>query len=455
LRILKFPWLFGILFVLLSSAFLRFYNLGQTSYWIDEMSSINFATNPYWGALFWDNSSGFYNFILKIWIELTSTSEVSTRSLSALLSFSITLCWLRTGYLLWGRWGSIFLGLLHSVLFLSVYFGRETRMYSLLEQTSSLLFMFLLLQQNGRKINPWAFLSVLVALTLSHYLSFIPLLVASAWLLKGARDLNKKYAGLFIVAASFGIVGLAFHVRSWPLAWMNILFKADHPFRWPFEMSFEVLGGWVGCTSFLGISTIAIISKSKLALKALGSILGAIGASVLAGLYLEKAFFYSRYFVFLSPLIVILFAAVVFESKNFLKYGAALFSILFLGSQAYASFQSLKRVNPDWRLASDVAGKIENIQVFTTRPLSLASPYFDAQSLSIERLAVQGEFAFSQITDALASHKRPVILENPEGFSFYENDLKRFFSGTECQFQNLATPQGSFGGIVLFEIYCP
>src|SRR5687768_14824014 len=100
--------------LVLISASLRFYLIGNSSYWIDEMVSLYFSSNKYWGAIFWDNSPFLYHLLLKFWIELGGLSEAFTRSFSVIFSVATTALLIRFGYQIGGARVGLMCGLLHA-----------------------------------------------------------------------------------------------------------------------------------------------------------------------------------------------------------------------------------------------------------------------------------------------------------------------------------------------------
>jgi mannosyltransferase len=92
--------------VLLLGAFLRFYQLGFESLWIDEGVSIKIAGLEPLQMIRQassDPTPPFYYLILHYWMALFGDSEFSVRSLSAIASSLSILVMYRLGALLFGR----------------------------------------------------------------------------------------------------------------------------------------------------------------------------------------------------------------------------------------------------------------------------------------------------------------------------------------------------------------
>ncbi len=395
------------------------------------MSSIHFASHPYWGALFWDHSPALYNLLLKFWIFLFSDSEISTRSLSALFSLIVTAAWLRVGYLIWGNRGSLIAGAMHAVLFLSVYYAREARMYSLFELGSSLLCMCLLLQYKRKPVPKWLWIFGLLVLCLSHYLSFIPLVLSAFWIFKFSSGQRKFAFGLLVISA-IAAIAILLRIDSKFLGWMNVLFFHDHPIRWPLQMLIEIGGGIFGLLVMISLFIFSAFQNRKIATPFILAIVLAIVGSLLASFALQKGFFISRYFVFLSPWIVALLTVALLENKTVLSRIFLGLGFIFWSIQLQSSIKALDRTNTDWRSAARVVDEIPNARVLTTRPLSAQSPYFTKQGVVLETLTPRGETAWAEISDSLRLGKQPVILENQSGYNGYQGSLEAHLKKIGC-----------------------
>ncbi len=418
------------------------------------MSSIHFASHPYWGALFWDHSPALYHLLLKGWIFLFSDSEISTRSLSALFSFLITVAWLRVGYLIWGKRGSLIAGGMHSVLFLSVYYGRETRMYSLFELGSSLLCMCLLLLAKGKPVPKSLWIFSLAILSLSHYLSFIPLALSAFWVLKVSSPHRKLALGLLAISL-ISAVAILLRIDSTFLGWMNALYHFDHPIRWPLQMLLEISGGAFGIVILTSLFVSALVRQRKIAAPLVLGITLTIAGATLASFALQKGFFISRYFVFLSPWIVALLTLALLENKKVLSHVFLSLGFVFWSLQLQSSAKSLDRTNPDWRGAAQIISKIENVKVFTTRPLSAQSPYFTKYGIQLEPLTVAGDRAWGELVDSLAAGKQTVIIENASGYQRYRDTVAQFLKPWACSVERVHTAEhASFSDPVIVKINC-
>lgn len=296
-------WLF--VFVLLVSATLRLLNISYTGYWIDEMSSIHFATNQHWPAIFWDNSPGLYNLILKIWIFVFGDQEPATRGLSVLFSIVTTAVWLRFGHYKAGRNGALLLGGTHAVLSFSIYFAREARMYSLFELASTLLFVGVILKMDGRKILPKWVVGAAVLVLLTHYLAVAPIFLSAAFVIYYSRP-DVKFKRIVICVAALSVLAL-FLIRFQSLDWQKLKFAYEPDSRWPLEISRVLFGGFAGALAILGLTIFGLTKKDKAAQMLTAAVALAFFSAASVGFLLERSLFLPRYFVFLCPLVVLSF----------------------------------------------------------------------------------------------------------------------------------------------------
>lgn len=120
--------------VLLLGAFLRFYQLGFESLWIDEGVSINIADLDPLQMIRQatsDPTPPFYYLILHYWMALFGDSEFSVRSLSAIAGSLSILVMYRLGALLFGRTTGLLAAVILAVSEVQIYYSQEVRVYSL------------------------------------------------------------------------------------------------------------------------------------------------------------------------------------------------------------------------------------------------------------------------------------------------------------------------------------
>lgn len=130
--------------VVLLATGLRLYDLGKESYWIDEITTVTMVKEGWQQSLVsgnWDRPP-IYMAIAQFWIERFGTSEVSTRSLSAIFGIAaIPLVYL-LALELFGRRVGLLSALLMAVSEFQIFYSQETRYYSLFELATLLSFLF-------------------------------------------------------------------------------------------------------------------------------------------------------------------------------------------------------------------------------------------------------------------------------------------------------------------------
>jgi uncharacterized membrane protein len=452
--------LFSSLGCLAISFYLRTINLSENSYWIDEMSSIHFAGHNYWGALLWDNSPPLYHLLLKFWIYLFGTSETATRSLSVLFSVTTTAIWMRAGYQRGGIIGLMWCGLIHSVLGLSITHARETRMYALLELTTSVFYLHILNIYEGKRVRLAPFVASTLALLFSHFLAILPIGMGLTAIL--ARYRKKEEIRPYVIAmfAVFAIGLCCLPFISWPsLSWQELKFSYEQQSRWPWVVIGQTLGKNIGITTFGLLALAQLISRNR------AGTLGAVGfitcfvLATLAGFAMSRAVFLQRYFIHILPLVMMVVLGahqIVVENKNkFLRVSLTLLLAIFLYAHTNRAPNVISWQNPPWDQAAALIASTEQPIVFTTRPLSLRAPYFDNFKIDVVKLNVLGEDAFLNLLQATWEGKTTWILENSWGYHFYESQLNQFFITHGCSNEPRQMRKGLNDIIIAMKITCP
>jgi len=157
--------------------FLRFYNLGNNSLWLDEASTLTIAVKSIPGI--WQaTTSGEFNPPLFYWIEhvmlMFGNTEVILRFIPAFLGFlTIPLI-----YLVGREFVDRNVGIIAAAAFafspFLIYYSQEARAYSMMLffVTFSMVFYFRALKNNN--IEDWAFFGILSALAFwSHFYALV------------------------------------------------------------------------------------------------------------------------------------------------------------------------------------------------------------------------------------------------------------------------------------------
>ncbi|MGH7801414.1 MAG: glycosyltransferase family 39 protein [Thermodesulfobacteriota bacterium] len=130
---------------------MRFYDLGGESYWYDEVIMVRVAQEDIWSILE-GGRPPLYIVLAHFWIKLFGTSEVATRSLSALAGvLSIPLM-----YAVGRRLFDMRIGLISAFLMaisqFQIYYSQDFRYYSLFALMTLFSFYFYVLLLDTRKI---------------------------------------------------------------------------------------------------------------------------------------------------------------------------------------------------------------------------------------------------------------------------------------------------------------
>ena len=135
----KSPWLksnqiiLALLLIILLGSFLRIYGLGSESIWFDEAVSINVSQQSV--ALIIEKAElhpPLYYIILLFWILLFGTSEVATRSLSAIFGIISIFLIYQVGHALFSRKIGLISCFISAISYFHIYYSQEIRSYSLL-----------------------------------------------------------------------------------------------------------------------------------------------------------------------------------------------------------------------------------------------------------------------------------------------------------------------------------
>lgn len=450
----------SISLVLAISLILRTYQLGRTGFWIDELSSIHFASHPWWGALLWDNSPPLYHLFLKFWLLAFGESEIAARSLSVVFSCATTLVWAREGFRRRGLTGLLLAGGGHAVFALSVLHGREARMYALFELLSTLFLIEILktIETNRGSILRATMLSILLILT--HYLSIVPISIGFGLLFFFRRDLI-NWKVLAIVLILLVACGRSFFEIRWEsLRWQELKFGAEGSSRWPWETLGKILGGPIGATSLFLLLGLSFQKKWNLQNLIISSFIVLFSGATLFGYAFGRSVFLPRYFIYVIPLAILglLQAHLKWpkgEPPSWKLKISCLSLAVFLGSQGFEATQIIEISNPPWREAAQALALEKNARVYTSRPLSLRTPYFDRASIDLQKLnSTQVEDLVVLLKDFEVGRK-PWILENYWGYEYYRKNLEQMLHQHLCFVEDHSPPSSAIDSVVLLEIQCP
>jgi mannosyltransferase len=315
--------------------------LASGGLWLDEALSVNIAKLPLAqlpGALVQDGSPPLYYLLLHYWMLLFGQGDFAVRALSGITS-TVTLPFLwAAGKRAGGRptaWAALLLGATSPW---AVYYGTDTRMYSLMALEAILWYLAvrraLELPSRGRLI---ALGAVTAALMYTHYWDLYLVAVGGAWLLVRAwveRRSGEPRAPEYPGAAAKSLVAMICGGVVW-LPWSPVfVFQVLHTGTpWagapsPVDLLsvfgfFAGVGAWGELLTFLLFGLVGLAIFARPGPRATSVIVemraqprarfvavlvaGSLGAAVLAGI-LTGAAFDNRYIAVVFPLFVLLCA---------------------------------------------------------------------------------------------------------------------------------------------------
>jgi len=179
----------AILFVILFlSLFLRIYNLGSESIWIDEGFSIKSAhlTLPQiikQASQLVENPPLYY-FILHFWIKIFGASEFSARFPSVIFGFFTVFMCYKIGKSLFNKEAGLLSALLVGLSSFHIHYSQEVRAYSLLAFLTSLsMFFFIrILRENSPAVSSGYVLSTIL-LMYTHNFSLLIIMAQNIFFL--------------------------------------------------------------------------------------------------------------------------------------------------------------------------------------------------------------------------------------------------------------------------------
>jgi uncharacterized membrane protein len=140
------PWL--ILAIVALAAFLRFFNLGSESIWLDEAISVHAAETSLVSivqkSISADVHPPLYNLLLHFWVLIFGQSEAAVRSLSACFGIISVLLLYKVGRALFDRKVGLIASILMAISAFTISYSQEARAYSLLLLLTLISFLILI-----------------------------------------------------------------------------------------------------------------------------------------------------------------------------------------------------------------------------------------------------------------------------------------------------------------------
>jgi hypothetical protein len=356
--------------------------LASGGLWLDEALSVNIAKLPLAqlpGALVQDGSPPLYYLLLHYWMFLFGQSDFAVRALSGVISTATLPFLWAAGKRAGGRpaaWAALLLGASSPW---AVYYGTDTRMYSLMALEAIVWYLAvrraLELPSRRRLV---ALGAVTAALMYTHYWDLYLVAVGGAWLLVRAwvehrspeprsgeprsdRDLSPDYPGAAAKSLKAMIGGAVVWLPWSPVFVFQVLHTgtpwagAPSPVdllsvfgyfagvgAWGYLLTFTLFG-LVGLAIFAGpgptvTSVIVEFRPQPRARFVAVLVVGALSAAVLAGI-LTGAAFDSRYIAVVFPLFIVL-CALGITTFNSRKVTSAMLAVVCIAGLASAKDQN-------------------------------------------------------------------------------------------------------------------
>jgi uncharacterized membrane protein len=204
----------GLAALVALAAALRFWQIGQQSFWLDEAFTVDLVGRPFGdmlsGVAATESTPPLYYALAWLWAQVFGDGEAALRSLSALIGVAaVPVAWKAARE--WFRdvphAGPVAAALV-AVNPYFVWYSQEARSYSLLVSTVAVSLLFLA----RRRLMLWALAAVLALLT--HYFAGFVVVAEAAWLLYTVRSRAAAIATGVVGLAGVALMPLALHQRA-------------------------------------------------------------------------------------------------------------------------------------------------------------------------------------------------------------------------------------------------
>lgn len=234
----------ALLGIVLVGAFLRVYNLGTQSIWVDELFSISTSTMNVRQIIsivaYSDLSPPLYHFLLHFWMMIFGTSETAIRLLSVLFGvLAIPMIYL-AGRQLFDKDAGLIAALILALSSFNIFYSQELRMYSLMVLLALLsMYFFLRFLQRSTLASSAGYVLSTTLLIYTHYYGLFIVLAQNiyvvALLLLTARSTFKlrQWVTLeaFVVALFAPWIGAFIYLGQGPtlrnIAWVALPTPTD------------------------------------------------------------------------------------------------------------------------------------------------------------------------------------------------------------------------------------
>lgn len=194
-----------IMLIFLTGAALRFYSLGQKSFWYDESNNLLGVSSQSFNEILFSGyfhaTPPVYYLLLKFWVMFFGIGYFAVRSLSAIFGILSLYFIYRVGSILYGKRAGILSALFLSISPLHLFYSQDATAYVFFVLTC-LIVVFVILKLNiTRRKNLWSFylIIVLLGLLLTHYYAVFFLLSINLFFLINYKRSSDLFKRLFVV----------------------------------------------------------------------------------------------------------------------------------------------------------------------------------------------------------------------------------------------------------------
>lgn len=217
-------------------SFLRFYQLGAESFWVDEVTTMTLAGQPI-SQIILDRiqrgHSPFYFVLMRFWVQLAGTGEAAARFPSALLGIASIVLVYRLAKTLFDSKTGWISAWIFSVSILQIGYSQEARMYSaaLFLSLASALCLIRALRTSDKHF--WIATTLLAALALATSPSMVPVLFSQGLFAAAQSQADQRTRkqvrisaavllalcgpGLILLAVLSRGTGMFWSLLDWPL----------------------------------------------------------------------------------------------------------------------------------------------------------------------------------------------------------------------------------------------
>lgn len=188
-------------------ALLRFHQIGNASFWLDEYTSLENASRTFGeilsGAHFDSHTPPFYYLALRVWLFFVPATEFGVRSFSAITDLINILLMAFVGRRFCGGRIGVTAAFLHAISPFSIFYAQEARMYSML--LFFVLVSLLFLSQTSRSIIQSGLMAVVgvCGLYTHYYYALFLAGVSIAWFFRYRTASLRTLTPLFVSGVGF------------------------------------------------------------------------------------------------------------------------------------------------------------------------------------------------------------------------------------------------------------